>query len=441
MLGVVTGKAIYKLEKALHFGGTTMPGRVVLKFFPKTMKSLKYPENVIMVTGSCGKGSTTKLITEVLERAGMKVCCNRDGANQWEGVATTIMNQTKGDTVQADALVLEVDERYLKLVIRFLRPKYLVINNITRDQPPRQGDYDIVYGEIMKGIAPDTHLIVNGDDPILRKFSLSHRGPITYFGIEKTKNSYEWMDDIKDYLYCPKCGHRMDFDYFHYGSVGSYSCPECGFKRENISYSVTDVDYENDQITVNGEDRIKVSSHVLFNLYNTIGAYAVCDILGIDRKTTVAALSDDKIMGKIYDEFTVNGRKYTILNCKAENNSTYNLALLYAEADNGSAGPKTIVLGHREISRRYVHFDLSWLYDINFEMLSPEDYVVCTGPNALDFAVRAKLAGIKEENIIVRDDMTGIRQVVEEKTKGNVYGVLNFDYVEPFRKGIKEETK
>ena len=97
MLGVVTGKAIYKLEKALHFGGTTMPGRVVLKFFPKTMKSLKYPENVIMVTGSCGKGSTTKLITEVLERAGMKVCCNRDGANQWEGVATTIMNQTKGD--------------------------------------------------------------------------------------------------------------------------------------------------------------------------------------------------------------------------------------------------------------------------------------------------------------------------------------------------------
>ena len=74
-------------------------------------------------------------------------------------------------------------------------------------------------------------------------------------------------------------------------------------------------------------------------------------------------------------------------------------------------------------------------------MLSPEDYVVCTGPNALDFAVRAKLAGIKEENIIVRDDMTGIRQVVEEKTKGNVYGVLNFDYVEPFRKGIKEETK
>jgi UDP-N-acetylmuramoyl-L-alanyl-D-glutamate--2,6-diaminopimelate ligase len=144
MLGVLTGKAIYKLEKALHFGGTTMPGRVVLKFFPKTMKSLKYPENVIMVTGSCGKGSTTKLITEVLERAGMKVCCNRDGANQWEGVATTIMNQTKGDTVQADALVLEVDERYLKLVIRFLRPKYLVINNITRDQPPRQGDYDIV---------------------------------------------------------------------------------------------------------------------------------------------------------------------------------------------------------------------------------------------------------------------------------------------------------
>ena len=437
MLGVATGKAIYKLEKALHFGGTTMPGRVVLKLFPKSLKKIKYPENVIMVTGSCGKGSTAKLITEVLEKAGMKVCCNRDGANQWEGIATTVMNDTKGDRLQSDAMVLEVDERYLKLVVRFLRPKYLVVNNITRDQPPRQGDYDIVYGEIMKGIAPETHLIVNGDDPILRKFSLSHRGPITYFGIEKTENSYEWMDDIKDYLYCPKCGAKMDFGYFHYGSVGSYSCPVCGFKRENISYSITDVDYSNDVITVNGEDSIHVSSHVLFNLYNIVGAYSVCDILGIDRSVTVEALSQDEIMGKIYDEFTVNDRKYTILNCKAENNSTYNLALLYALADNRGQGKKTIVLGHREISRRYVHFDLSWLYDINFEMLDPEDYVVCTGPNALDFAVRAKLAGIRPKNIIVMDDLTGIKEVIEEKTEGNVYGVLNFDYVEPFRKGIR----
>ena len=437
MLGVATGKAIYKLEKALHFGGTTMPGRVVLKLFPKSLQKIKYPENVIMVTGSCGKGSTAKLITEVLEKAGMKVCCNRDGANQWEGIATTVMNDTKGDRLQSDAMVLEVDERYLKLVVRFLRPKYLVVNNITRDQPPRQGDYDIVYGEIMKGIAPETHLIVNGDDPILRKFSLSHRGPITYFGIDRTENSYQWMDDIKDYLYCPKCGAKMDFDYFHYGSVGSYSCPVCGFKRENISYSVTDVDYSNDVITVNGVDHIHVSSHVLFNLYNIVGAYSVCDILGIDRGTMVEALSQDEIMGKIYDEFTVNDRKYTILNCKAENNSTYNLALLYALADNRGQGKKTIVLGHREISRRYVHFDLSWLYDINFEMLDPEDYVVCTGPNALDFAVRAKLAGIRPENIIVMDDLTGIKKVIEDKTEGNVYGVLNFDYVEPFRKGIR----
>lgn len=435
MLGTFIGKSIYKIEKLFKLGGTTFPGQVVLKLFPNYLKKIKFPDNIIMITGSCGKGSTTKLVKNILEEANISVCTNTGGANLLYGITTSIINDVKGKKLTKDALVLEVDERYLKYVTRHIKPKYIIINNITRDQPPRQGNFDIVFNEILKGIPKDTHLIVNGDDPILRKFSLYHND-ITYFGIEKSKYSYKTRDDVKDYNYCPKCNSKLEFDYYNYGSVGSYKCTNCDFKRDNIKYSITNINYDNNEITINKDYKINVSSYILTNLYNLVGAFSVCDLLKIDSKVIVSSLSKDQIENKLFDEFTVNKRNYTILNCKAENNSTYNLALIYTAMDKKR---KTIVIGHKEISRRYKHFDVSWLYDIYFELLDKDDYVICTGPNAYDFAVRMKLAGIKKENIIILKDLTDIKQTIEEKTKGNVYAVLNFDYVKPFKEKIKEE--
>lgn len=436
MIGTLIGKTIYKIEKLFKYNGTSFPGKVVLKLFPKYLNKIKYPENIIMVTGSCGKGSTVKLIKEVLINSGLSVCSNDGGSNLLNGIATEVILDTKWHKLKRDICVFEVDERYLKLVTKYIKPKYLIVNNITRDQPPRQGNFDIVFNEILKGISEDTHLIVNGDDPILRKFSLYHKGDITYFGIEKSKYSYKEHDDVKDYLYCPNCHNKLSFSYYHYGSVGSYKCPKCDFKRDNIKYSITDINYDNNEITINKEYKINVSSYVLFNLYNIVGAFSICDLLKIDSKDITSTLSKDKIMDKIYDEFTVKDRNYTILNCKAENNSTYNLALIYQAMDKKR---KTIVIGHREISRRYNHFDVSWMYDIYFELINKDDYVICAGPNAYDFATRMKYAGIKKENIITIENLDNIKEIVEEKTKGNVYAILNFDYVEPFKKNIKEE--
>ena len=435
MIGTFIGKSIYRIEKLFKLNASSFPGKVVLKLFPNYLKKIKYPDNIIMVTGSSGKGSTTKIICEILENNGLKVCSNKEGSNLLFGVATAITQDTKGKKLKSDALVLEVDERYLKIITKHIKPKYVLVNNITRDQPPRQGNFDIVFNEILKGIPKNTHLVVNGDDPILRKYSLYHND-ITYFGIEKSKYSYKEREDVRDYNYCPKCNSKLEFEYYNYGSVGKYKCPNCDFKRDNIKYSITNINYDNNEITINKEYKIKTSSYILSNLYNLVAAFSIGDLLKIDSKTIVSTLSNNKIENKLYDEFTVNKRNYTILNCKAENNSTYNLALIYTAMDKNR---KTIVLGHKEISRRYKHFDVSWMYDCYFELIDKDDYVICAGPNAYDFATRVKLAGIKKENIIVLDNLNKIKEVIEEKTKGNVYAVLNFDYVKPFKDKIKEE--
>ena len=440
MIGTFIGKTITKIEKLFKFNASSFPGKFVLKIFPEYLKKINYPENIIMVTGSSGKGSTVKLINEVLENNNMKVCTNTEGSNLLFGVATAVINNVKGKKLNADALVLEVDERYLKIVTKHIKPKYIIVNNITRDQPPRQGSFDVVFNEITKGINDDINLIVNGDDPILRKFSLVSKCNITYFGLEKTKYSFKEMNDVKDYSYCPKCHNKLIFDYYHYGSVGKYKCSKCDFKRDNVDYLITKVDYKNNELTINNNATITLNNFLLFNLYNIVSTYSICDLMGIPSNIIIDTINKSKINSKIYEEFNINNRNYTILNCKAENNATYNLSLIYTAMDKEK---KTIVLGLREISRRYKHFDLSWLYDIYFELLNESniDKVICTGPYAYDFAVRMKYAGIEEKNIIILDNLDNIKSAIEKETKGNVYAILNFDYVKPFIDKIKEEEK
>ncbi len=437
-LGTLLGKAVFLAEKLLHKNASSFPGKAVLTVFPGYLKTVQYPKLTVMVTGSCGKGSTTRIIADALRENGTSVAHNLEGSNLLNGVASTVIKHISfSGKLKQESLVLEVDERYLKLITKYITPDYLVINNITRDQPPRQGDFDIVAGEILKGIPESTHLIVNGDDPVTKSFSL-HKEHITYFGIDRFFASYDnELNDVRDRNYCPKCHARLTYSYRHYGSVGDFKCPNCGFARNIPDFCITSVNKDTNEITVNNKVKMTANELILFNLYNMAAAYAVLSLAGITEDKIASSLNAQHIQNKIYQEIVKKDRKYIALNCKAENNATYNLAVIHTALDKS---PKTIVLGLREISRRYTFFDLSWLYDINFELLNDDTLqnVVCAGPYRFDFAARIMLAGIPKDKIIILDNLDHAGKVFEEQTKGNVYGILNFDYIEPFINSVNE---
>ena len=113
--------------------------------------------------------------------------------------------------------------------------------------------------------------------------------------------------------------------------------------------------------------------------------------------------------------------------------TTINLSAALAEK-----GKKVLVMGLREISRRYNHFDLSWLYDLDMESLNvPEvQEVICAGPYAADFVLRCKLAGFPSEKIKRMETLSGLAKELK-RTDGDVYGILNFDYIAPFLEEVK----
>ena len=142
------------------------------------------------------------------------------------------------------------------------------------------------------------------------------------------------------------------------------------------------------------------------------------------------------ISEKIYNRLEKKGRTFVSISCKAENNATYNLAHYYTLKQ---PGEKVLVMGLREISRRYSHFDLSWIYDLDMEALNvPEvQEVICAGPYAADFALRCKLAGFAPEKIKTMETLEGLAKELK-RTTGDVYGILNFDYIPPFLEEVNQ---
>ena len=440
-LCLLLGKLIIKIGKP--FGrSTTTPGYIVSILNKKIYSYFKLPKIVIAVTGSSGKGSTSSLIAAILRENNFTVAHNIGGANLTTGILTLLIDSAKlNGEIKKDVLICEVDERYTRQVFDMINPGYVVITNITRDQPPRQGHFDIVFEKVNSALKENMHLILNGDDPYLQKFVLDKKNNVTYYGILENQFSYkEAKFKNLNINYCPKCHHFLQYNYYHFENNGDYFCSECDFRRPQIDYSVTNIDYENSTITVNENCIVHLSSDILYTIYNTMAAFTVCRLLNLEENSITTVINNINRNKKLFHVYPYENRKVTVLNNKNENSSTFNQSLLYVSRFKEK---KTIVIGWKEISRRYQFDDLSWLYDIDFELLKDMNIekIICVGVHRYDIAVRMKYSNIAEENIMVFEDLKTATDYIKQATKGNIYGILNFDYVAPFNELMGSDNK
>ena len=434
IISILIGKIIIFFGKIFK-RGSSLPGVVVLKINKKIFEYFKLPKNVIAVTGSSGKGSTSSMIASVLRDNGYTVAHNKNGSNLIFGILTLLLENTKlNGTINVDYLVYEVDERYTKYVFKEVKPNYVIITNITRDQPPRQGNTDIVASSIINGLTNDMHLILNGDDPILRQFI--DKNKVTYYGIDKNKYSYKYSKfQSLNATYCPKCHNKLEYNYYHFEDSGDYYCPKCNFKRPNIDYLVTKINYNKSIIEIDGIE-LNIPYNILFAVNNVAATYTMCSLLKIDKNKIALSINKLYKNKKIFNEYPYKNRKVTVLNNKNENSSTFNQSLLYVSRFNNK---KTILIGWKEISRRYNFDDISWLYDIDFEILKSDEIekIICVGINRYDIATRIKYAGL-EDKVIVFSNLIEATNYIKDKTKEDIYAIVNFDYVKPFNELMNE---
>ena len=436
---IFTCKFINKLSKLTHHEGSVIGGHYALKLDKNILKKIELPKYVIGITGSSGKSSSTELMYNILTKNGYSVVYNKEGSNTINAVTALVLNNsTLFGKLKKDVLLMELDESYMKYVFEYIKPTHLMITNITRDQPPRNSHPEKIYTAIKSAIPDGTHLILNIDDPFVFRLSVNHKGHITTYGMDKNNYSLPTHINNIDAAYCPICGSKLKYDYYHYGHIGAYHCPKHDFDRNKPNYEATNIDVDNKLIEINNK-KINLPSDFLYTVYFVTGCFALSKVIGLKDKQILDVLNSEDIKTKRLMIYDYDNRKWQMLVSKNENNLSYKQSLDYILHQKGD---KTIILGFDSSSRRYKENDVSWIWDIDFEELNDNSIknIILIGKFCNDMLLRMEYAGIKKEKLILVEDLSNLPEAIKKKTKGNIYSMVCFDKEIELKRIIKEEN-
>jgi len=187
---ILLGKTTQKLSRLRGNGGSALPGLVVERTNPNFIKKVlgKLQYGVVVISGTNGKTTTTKIVTELLEKQGLKVFTNRTGSNFVRGVISAILQKIKlSGKFDYDIAILELDEAHAVKFAEIIPIKYSLLLNVHDDQVDRFGNIDHV-AKLLAKIADHTKdaVVINREDPRLSQISIQNA---IYFGLSPSLTS------------------------------------------------------------------------------------------------------------------------------------------------------------------------------------------------------------------------------------------------------------
>ena len=400
-------KAVFVLLRLLKRNATMYPGYIALKICPDYLARTKKSPNVLCVTGTNGKTTTTNMVADILSQSGMKVVSNRYGSNINTGVATALTHSVSVfGKPKIDALVLEVDERFSRLILPFIKPDYLVVTNLFRDSIKRNAHPEYIFSILDTYVPKTTKLILNAD--CLQSSQLLKDNERVYFGIDRLDTDVtECVNLINDFSICPVCDEKLKFNYLRYHHIGNAYCPKCGFKSYEANYRLTDIDYDNKTITVeqNGAASVyPMVNRALYNIYNELAAISLMSEFGVDLEKVKEYMRKISVTQTRYKEDKAGKTEIVRTMAKGQNSVSCSRTLDFVGHENGA---RTVFIMIDDLFERHDSSEfVGWIYDADFEFLNTPDIrqIVLAGPRCFDYKLRLLIAGVSEDRILCEED-------------------------------------
>ena len=378
---------------------------MALRLSPHALSDLAADRVAALVSATNGKTSTTRLLATAASQAG-PVATQATGANMTEGVLWGLANGPSGAPA-----ILEVDEAYLPRVVAAIRPRVVLLANLSRDQLDRMSEVAMLARKWRRMLNdnPDVVVVANADDPIVA------------FAAEKAQNviwvaaGQAWTADSS---VCPECGTLLSRD----GT--DWSCPGCGRARPKTSWQFewavageqsSDATAGTPAIGTTptgiavGPDgaRYDLSGLQLpgrFNASNATMALAVCAELGLNLEKAVTLMNTvTSVSGRFA---TVDAGSLRIRLLLAKNPAGWSELL---DIMPPAPTPVIIIINSNDADGR----DPSWLWDVPFEHLRGRT-VIASGNRRRDLAVRLLHAGVAA---VVVEDPFAANAVLPEGTR------------------------
>ena len=443
IIAVCACKAGIFISKLLGKKGTSMPGELALKICPDILTHLakQVKNDIIAVCGTNGKTTTNNMIYSYLKSNGYKVVCNNVGANMIYGVCCAFAAASSiTGKLDADYACLEIDEASAVKVFKFFAPDKMIITNLFRDQLDRYGEIDLTVDYLKRALAlaPETELILNGDDPVCSQFGEDENRKCHYVGVDE--NVLKDAKEGDEGKFCPMCSEKLGYEYYHYSQLGKFVCENCGFKRKDLTFAVRNVDlsggmkfnlcFENEVIPFD------VNYRGFYNIYNVVVSYAAARLAMGKVENYNEVLAAYKPQTGRMEEFDIG--KKVVLNL-SKNPAGFNQGIATVAED--EKNKKVILIGINDNAGDGK--DISWLWDVDFERLEKTDakrYILC-GMRVDDLALRLKYGGIDETRI---KKFHTLKEAATEILNGDediCYALVNYTVVFTMQEILKELEK
>lgn len=444
LLAIWLCKILIIVGKALGKKGSSTPGSFAIKICPNILEILskQVKNEIIAVCGTNGKTTTNNIISFILEESGYNVVCNKVGANMLYGVVTAFIEKSSiFGKLDADYACIEVDEASAVKVFAHFSPDIMLITNLFRDQLDRYGEIDLTVNYLKKALnlTHDTTLIVNADDPLCAMIEKDYNGKSLTFGIKEKLNLS--LDEVRDGQFCTYCGQKLNYNFYHYGQLGDYYCPGCGFKHPQIDIEATDLDIKDGlKFRINNHE-INVNYRGFYNVYNILAAIAAIEQLNINIDNINSILENYKPQIGRMEKFDL--KKPVILNL-SKNPAGFNQGIVTVLADDKTKDVIVMINDNAQDGK-----DISWIWDVDFEKMNDSKIknIGFAGIRKDDVAVRFKYADIKKGNVVYKNLKEAIVSMLE-KDGESLYVLVNYtaifdaqDILKELEKTYKEEEK
>lgn len=437
-----TAKSARWAMTVLGRNATYLPGKIAVKICKDFLAQLTPPKTVIAVTGTNGKTTVSNLLTSILKENGYSVTNNSLGSNIQAGVTTALLaDSTLAGKPKKDIAVLEVDERSSLLIYPYMKPDYLVCNNLMRDSIKRNAHTEFISFIINKALPENTKLILNGDDLIASGLGTDTQKRI-YFGLDIEKPDMNAQPFVRDIVYCPRCGGSLRPEYIRYNHIGRFQCESCGFASPSPDYLVTAVDRENGTFTVSsngGEETYRLLNDNIVNIYNLCSAVALLRELGLSQEEVAKGFQSVEIVKSRYDQEKIGDLTITMQSAKGQNPIACARSFDYVASCPGEnkavfllTDDKGDSIGNSEST--------CWLYDCDFSYLNDPSIgqIVFSGPRCKDQYLRALLAGVAPEKMKLWPSFTGGAHMLDTDRFHDVY-ILYDVYLYGEAKAVKQQ--